>query len=122
MQEYLAVEPYVVVGALTDPFAGAAGAGPQSTRVQLGAAPLQVPPAWQVIVVLPDRLYPVVVQEYVAVAPYVVVGALTDPFAGAAGAGPQSTRVQLGAAALQVPSAWQVIVAFPARLYPEKHW
>ena len=77
---------------------------PAERRTQVGAAPLHVPSAWQVACVFPDALYPVL-QEYVAVEPYVVVGALTDPFAGAAGAAPQLTRVQLGAAPLQVPLA-----------------
>jgi hypothetical protein len=61
------VAPYVVVGSFTLPFAGLAS-DPQSLMVQVGAAPLQVPSAWQVRVAAPDIAYPVE-QEYVATAP-----------------------------------------------------
>jgi uncharacterized protein YciI len=116
--EYLAVDPYVVKGALTEPWAGLES-GPQSARTQVGVVPLQVPLYWQVRVAVPDRLYPTA-HEYVAVDPYVVRGAITEPLAVLGGAW-QSTRAQVGAVPLQVPSVWQVRVAVPDRLYPTAH-
>ena len=50
--EYVAVEPYVVVGTFTVPFAGAERL-PQSTGAQDGSEPLHVPSAWQVREPLP---------------------------------------------------------------------
>jgi hypothetical protein len=48
LQEYFAAELYVVeYGSSNVPFE-MFGAVPQSTRVQLGGAPLQIPSAWQV--------------------------------------------------------------------------
>jgi len=99
--EYVAVEPYVVVGVFTEPFVGLES-GPQSVGGQVGAVPLHVPSAWQVRVAVPDRLDPTE-HEYVAVEPYVVVGALTELFLVVGGAW-QSTKAQVGSVSLQVPS------------------
>ena len=117
-QEYVATDPYVVVGALTEPGVGLES-GPQSARTQVGVVPLHAPLAWQVRVAVPDRLYPTT-HEYVAVEPYVVTGALTEPLAVPGGAW-QSTRAQVGTVPLQVPSVRQVRVAVPDRLYPTAH-
>jgi hypothetical protein len=117
-QEYVATDPNVVVGALTEPWVGLES-GPQSARTQVGVVPLHVPLAWQVRVAVPDRLYPTA-HEYVAVDPYVVKGAITEPLA-VPGGGWQSTRAQVGTVPLQVPSVWQVRVAVPDRLYPTAH-
>ena len=114
-QEYVATDPNVVVGALTEPWVGLES-GPQSARTQAGTVPLQVPLYWQVRVAVPDRLYPTA-HEYVAVDPYVVRGAITEPLAVPGGAS-QFTRAQVGAVPLQVPSLWQVRVTAPERLYP----
>jgi hypothetical protein len=53
--EYIAVDPYVVVGAFTEPLTGAESA-PQLAMTQLGAEPLQVPVSWHVRVDEPDKL------------------------------------------------------------------
>jgi hypothetical protein len=52
LQVYVAVEPYVVPVVVKVALA-ALGAAPQSTTVQVGVVPLQVPSAWQVRVFAP---------------------------------------------------------------------
>ena len=55
LQEYIADQPqFVPPFRLALPFA-MVGGGPQSTRVQVGCKPLQVPLAWQVRVEAPAR-------------------------------------------------------------------
>ena len=48
LHEYVADQPHVVALAVALPLAGSAGGVPQSTRVQVGCKPLQLPSAWQV--------------------------------------------------------------------------
>jgi hypothetical protein len=48
----VAVDEYVVVGALALPLTGVPG-GPKSTATQVGAVPLQVPSGWHVRVGAP---------------------------------------------------------------------
>jgi hypothetical protein len=52
LQVYVAVALYVVPVMVNEPFA-VSGGEPQSTTVQAGVIPLQVPSAWQVRVFAP---------------------------------------------------------------------
>jgi hypothetical protein len=61
-------------------------------------------------------VYPLL-QAKLAVAPKVVAGRLTVPFAGLA-SGPQLTIGQAGAVPLHAPLEEQVRVAVPVRVYP----
>jgi hypothetical protein len=103
------------MGALTVPFAVPIGMW-QSTGVQAGSVPLQVRSAWQVVVAVPDRVYPAL-HAYVPVEPTVVAVVVTVPCGGLAGVG-QYDWLQTGAASLHVPSAWQVRGEVPTSPYP----